>query len=424
MARVELLLYLTLLGASASHAPTIAAPSSSSPISTRKQRLLVVYVAGRDAISQSRVKGVKQVWNGMQRELVGWSLRCLLVFGGHSKTGSSPSSSEFAYTADAACPEVALNTPDGYVDLGHKVKSMIEYVAKQTHEAEHFDFLLKTDVDTLICFSMVTDMIDAVRRRFHTDDQIYLGHVETCSKIEHFQKARFYDPFYMEDILHKDDAPCYPPYMQGLGYVLSKDLVVMLASISSTLKVYTNEDMMVGTWLVGHKVHRARLVARQFSETLYQTTLAECFPLYFNHKVPTFVMAECAHFHQTTGLCWQPRQQDALPAPGGGGGTSAARADAVPSALNSHLASVTTGAADVDAPSADSLTRLRALVSVGIKAVSHLRNHIHFILHSIHRRYPGLRVIVADDEYIGVAREEWRRLTDLMNDLNVTCAPP
>ena len=158
----------------------------------------------------------------------------------------------------------------------------------------------------------------------------------------------------------------------------------------------------------------------RYTITNYETTLAECYPLYFNHKVPTFVMAECAHFHQTTGLCWQPRQQDALPAPGGGGGTSAARADAVASALNSHLASVTTGAADVDAPSADSLTRLRALVSVGIKAVSHLRNHIHFILHSIHRRYPGLRVIVADDEYIGVAREEWRRLTDLMNDFNVT----
>ena len=34
--------------------------------------------------------------------------------------------------------------------------------------------------------------------------------------------------------------------------------------------------------------------------------------------------------------------------------------------------------------------------------------------------YPGVRIIVSDDEYVGVAREEWRRLTDLMNDYNVT----
>lgn len=66
------------------------------------------------------------------------------------------------------------------------------------------------------------------------------------------------------------------------------------------------------------------------------------------------------------------------------------------------------------------LSRIRNLVTIGIKAVTHLRNHVHFMLHSIHRRYPGVRIIVADDEYVGVAREEWRRLTDLMNDYNVT----
>ena len=50
-------------------------------------------------------------------------------------------------------------------------------------------------------------------------------------------------------------------------------------------QVYTNEDMMVGTWLVGHRVNRGRLVAREFTAPNYETTLAECFPLYFNHKV-------------------------------------------------------------------------------------------------------------------------------------------
>ena len=38
----------------------------------------------------------------------------------------------------------------------------------------------------------------------------------------------------------------YPPNMQGLGYVLSRDIVQMLGAMAPSLKVYTNEDMMVG----------------------------------------------------------------------------------------------------------------------------------------------------------------------------------
>lgn len=57
-----------------------------------------------------------------------------------------------------------------------------------------------------------------------------------------------------------------------------------------------------------------------------------------------------------------------------------------------------------DLPISDLLEK----VSVGIKVVTKLRNHAHFILHSIHRRYPGIRLLVADDEYVGVGGEEWR----------------
>jgi len=286
----------------------------------------------------------------------------------------------------------------------------------------NFNFLLKTDVDTLICFSMVTDMLDAVRQRFGGDDSIYLGHIETCSKIQHNEGDRFYDPFYMQDLLFREDAPCYPPYMQGLGYVLSRNLVQTIAAMAHSLKVYTNEDMMVGTWLVGHKVHRGRLVARQFTEIGYQTTLAECFPLYFNHKIPAFVMRECTHFHVATGLCWEPR----VPInPKGRSHVVAAtmglsHQERAGGGVDLHVTGI--GMPSRDSPSASKPMRARLLelVTVGIKAVTHLRNHVHFIMHSIHRRYPGIRIIVADDEYVGVAREEWRRLTDLMNDLNVT----
>ena len=149
------------------------------------------------------------------------------------------------------------------------------------------------------------------------------------------------------------------------------------------------------TWLIGHNVNRGRLMARQFSETLYQTTLAECFPLYFNHKAPSYVMAECSHFHSVTGLCWQPKPPvvlgSSLPAAGAlpslqmlPGVTSSATHEAT-SLEALHAVSIS-ARADTSVPSAHELHRLRALVSIGIKAVTHLRNHVHFILHSIHRR--------------------------------------
>ena len=35
-------------------------------------------------------------------------------------------------------------------------------------------------------------------------------------------------------------------------------------------------------------------------------------------------------------------------------------------------------------------------------------------------RYPGVRIIVADDEYVGVAVEEFRRLSGILTGMNVT----
>ena len=78
-------------------------------------RLLTVYVAGRDAVSQSRVRGVHAMWSSMQLEMGSWSLRCLLVFGGRPAGGQN-----FTYASDPVCPELSLSTPDAYLDLGHK----------------------------------------------------------------------------------------------------------------------------------------------------------------------------------------------------------------------------------------------------------------------------------------------------------------
>ena len=143
----------------------------------RRSRLLVAYVAGRDAVSEKRIGPVLDIWRGMHREYPRWSLRCLLVTGG----------ARTVYTADATCARLALDVDDSYLALGHKVKALLSWVA--AHQPEPYDFLLKTDVDTLICFTMALDMIDATVMKWGTSRSIYMGHSETCSHIVHDKEA-------------------------------------------------------------------------------------------------------------------------------------------------------------------------------------------------------------------------------------------
>lgn len=165
-----------------------------------------------------------------------------------------------------------------------------------------------------------------------------------------------------------------------------------------------------------------------------------------NQRVPSYEHRECAHFYAATGLCSSPRpsasaaartglavssttfsQLQPLPLPHAGSdassrpsrGGAASSSSAAPS-LEERLAWATSAPADESATSDQSLRSLRTLVSIGVKVVTRLRNHVHFILHTIHARYPGVRLIVADDEYVGVGGEEWRRMHELLADYNAT----
>ena len=68
--------------------------------------------------------------------------------------------------------------------------------------------------------------------------------------------------------------------MQGLGYVVAAPLVRELAAMANAggLRVYANDDVMVGTWLVGHQVHRARMVAKEYLDMWYQTCAPRATP--------------------------------------------------------------------------------------------------------------------------------------------------
>lgn len=117
---------------------------------------------------------------------------------------------------------------------------------------------------------MMTDLIEAAIVRFQSAERLYMGQLESCTHVQHAglvpRGDEVYEPTFLEDVLNRKDATCYPPYMKGLGYVLSFQLVREIATMSrhSSLRIYANEDIMLGTWLHGHDVHRARLVAKEY----------------------------------------------------------------------------------------------------------------------------------------------------------------
>ena len=156
-----------------------------------------------------------------------------------------------------------------------------------------------------------------------------------------------------------------------------------------------------------------------------------------NQRVPSYEHRECAHFYAATGLCSQPRRHAAVSSTASSSSASHLKpllsdvqsSSAAPAAkpgsagsLEAILTEKITARASTPAISPGSLSRLRSLVSVGIKVVTKLRNHVHFVIHTIHQRYPGIRIIIADDEYVGVGAEEWRRMQELIADYNATCA--
>ena len=113
-----------------------------------------LHLAGRDAVSTQRAAGVHSLWRGMQTEYTRWSLRCLFVYGGLSAADDARGGGRgFAYASDRTCPSLSLPSDDSYEGLGHKVKDMIVWVAGHITA---YDYLLKTDVDTLICFNRVS----------------------------------------------------------------------------------------------------------------------------------------------------------------------------------------------------------------------------------------------------------------------------
>ena len=106
-----------------------------------------------------------------------------------------------------------------------------------------FKYILKCDDDTFVDLGRVASELQ--RRQYHA--RFYWGFMMGHNRIHSYGR-------YRED----DWSVCdhYLPYAAGGGYVVSRDLVELLAQNRAHLKRYKCEDVSLGAWLAPYNIER------------------------------------------------------------------------------------------------------------------------------------------------------------------------
>eukprot|EP00752_Nemacystus_decipiens_P006800 g6105.t1 len=147
-----------------------------------------------------------------------------------------------------------VSAPDGYRNIVYKVKHMMGLV-------RHIDFkfLLKADDDTFVCVQRLANFLH--NQPEESKDKLYAGVPTSCnaptSPARNYMVGRVIkdrnDKWYDGKFVHHTLAglDCYPVYMQGAFYVLAQPLVEHLYRGREHYDTFVNEDVTIGSWLLG-----------------------------------------------------------------------------------------------------------------------------------------------------------------------------
>lgn len=141
---------------------------------------------------------------------------------------------------------------DEYLTISEKVRLVFQRIS----DYYTFDWLLKTDADSFVCFSRILTLL----RNFDPFGVIQLGYAESRNILLEDPKHYWYDPS-MTDIVHNPrqtiitGTGLYHPYMQGAGYILSYGAMSRLRAMMPSLRYSPMEDAMVGSWLLSLNSH-------------------------------------------------------------------------------------------------------------------------------------------------------------------------
>ena len=143
------------------------------------------------------------------------------------------------------CEDMILleDVTDEHATLTNRTLKSFVHVSK--FYASNFSFVLKCDDDSFVDLKSVTKELVQMRgneaRRLFWGDFLGSGFL-------------FRDGPYAE--YHWSVCETFLPYALGGGYVLSMDIVLLLARIESHLKIYKNEDASLGAWLAPFNIRK------------------------------------------------------------------------------------------------------------------------------------------------------------------------
>ncbi|CAM9650364.1 unnamed protein product [Ectocarpus fasciculatus] len=232
------------------------------PVGTAKTRpkvdLLLTIFSGTTKADAEKRELLRQIYDKYE----GW----VKVGGPDSLTeGTNPEPREFSVSVvfvmskETAPPEGELvgdilyvSVPEGYRNIVLKTKAMLCLV-------RHFDFefLLKADDDSFVCLTRIASMLHDLDPEI--SGKVYAGVPTACNqstnpdywngRVMKNPDHRWFDSKYVQHTLGGLD--CFPAYMQGAFYILAQPLVEHLYRGHEHLECFTNEDVTIGSWLMG-----------------------------------------------------------------------------------------------------------------------------------------------------------------------------
>lgn len=134
-----------------------------------------------------------------------------------------------------------------------------------------FSYLMKCNDNTYV---YVDNAISELKKRPITTN-LYYGKMMFYDPVVRDHKVKWADPQW-------DLGDAYMPYALGGGYILSSDLVVMLAEQADYLKWHLKEDAAVGSWLVPYEYERRsdELVCVTDTNGVLKYKCVEKFPIF------------------------------------------------------------------------------------------------------------------------------------------------
>ena len=135
------------------------------------------------------------------------------------------------------------NLHDTYSNLTRKVLYSFVWAEHNIH----FSFLMKTDDDTFV----YVDALHKEAYRLYQDGvgMLYWGHFN-------WQASPITAPNHKWAEHNWFLCNRYFPYAYGNGYIISADLIHLIAIMADYLQLYNSEDVSVGSWLSPYKFER------------------------------------------------------------------------------------------------------------------------------------------------------------------------